>query len=156
MTPPPYRNTLKVVFLAILFSVPVSFGQGENKRDSKVQPEIMKVDTAIRQAIVHADTAALDRLLVDEWIVTHTNGRQQTKTQFIEAFRSGRVRFEQMDLDDVKIRVFGKTAVLTARITDKVVFKGEAAQGQVRITSIYVKRRGQWRNLAVQATRIEQ
>ena len=61
-----------------------------------------------------------------------------------------------MDLDDVEeYQIFGKTAVLTARITDKVVFKGEAAEGQVRVISIYIKRGGRWQNLTEQATHID-
>jgi ketosteroid isomerase-like protein len=154
-----YGDSLKILRFVILLVAVFSgnaLAQAEQRQTSGAQREVIKTDNEIRKAIVAADTTALDRLLADEWTVTHTNGKQQTKAQFLEAFRSGRVRFERMDLDDVKIQVFGNTAVLTARITDKVVFKGEPAEGQVRVISIYIKRDHRWQNLTEQATHIDQ
>jgi ketosteroid isomerase-like protein len=145
--------------LLIITVVPFALGQSAHTAlaaNSNVEQEVRQVDDELRKALVRSDTATLDRILADDWTVTHTNGKEQSKAQFLDAVKSGRVKFQSMELDDVRVRVYRYLAVLTARSTNKIIFKGQESTGQVRIISVYVKRQGHWQNVTEQATSIAQ
>ena len=71
--------------------------------------------------------------------------------RMISALKSGALKFESIEEDDVVIRVYENLAVLTGRATSKHEGRDSA---QVRFTRVYVKRRGQWQAVAYQVTRI--
>lgn len=109
----------------------------------------------MRQAFLHADGAALNRLLSDSWKVVHVNGREQSKAQFIESLQSGRARFLSIQIDEPEVRLFGDTAVVIARWSNPIEVKGERVQGQDRVTSVWVREAGRWRAVSDQAAYIE-
>jgi ketosteroid isomerase-like protein len=58
--------------------------------------------------------------------------------------------------DDVRVRVYGETAVATGRIRMQGSFRGHACNDQSRFIRIFVKREGRWQLVANQLTRIPQ
>jgi uncharacterized protein (TIGR02246 family) len=132
-----------------------AFGQTAD-RGAEAEREVRQLESDLREAWLRGDTATLQRLLADDWKIIHTNGREQTKAQFIEAIKSGRIKFKSMEFDEVEVRVYGDAAVVTARSTNRVEFRGQESSGQVRFTRVYVRRREEWRVVTEQASHIEQ
>ena len=86
-----------------------------------------------------------------------TGGGMFTKTQEIENVKSGALKYEKSDIQDLKIHVYGHTAVTTVLVS----FKGTAADGKTwsgttRATRVWVKQKGTWKCVAYQATRVSQ
>src|ERR1051326_7744151 len=119
-----------------------AFGQTAD-RGAEAEREVRQLESDLREAWLRGDTATLQRLLADDWKIIHTNGREQTKAQFIEVGGGG-------------MRVYGDAAVVTARSTNRVEFRGQESSGQVRFTRVYVRRREEWRVVTEQASHIEQ
>ncbi len=86
----------------------------------------------------------------------HVNGREQTKTQFIDAIQSGRAKFLSIELDQTEVRLYGTTAVVTARWTNTIEFKGERSTGRDRVTRVWVKQPEGWRAVTEQAVYLEE
>ena len=102
------------------------------------------------QAMVRRDQAALRRLLADDLVFVHSNGSTvQNKAQYIAA--SERSTYEALPLSDVEIRVYGKTAVLSAHIDTKNVGREPF---RVRTLQVFVQNNGQWQLAAFQSTRV--
>ena len=80
--------------------------------------------------------------------------RDSTKAQDIATITSGDLAFESAVLDNVKVRVYGDTAVVTGRTTNKGKYKGQDISGQYQFTDVFVKQGGRWRAVASHATRI--
>ena len=59
---------------------------------------------------------------------------------------------ESQVLGDVKVRVFGDVAVFTCSYDEKSSSGGKDTSGHYLSTDIFVKRNGQWRAVASQAT----
>jgi ketosteroid isomerase-like protein len=59
-----------------------------------------------------------------------------------------------MEFADMKVRVYGSTAVVTARATSKGRFKGQPFSESERSTDVFVKQDGQWKCVLTQLTRI--
>ncbi len=74
-------------------------------------------DDSLGTAPVKGDTAALGRLLSDQFTFTNSRGEVQTKAQALSDLKSGAVKYEELKRDDLKVRFFGDTAIATARVT---------------------------------------
>jgi ketosteroid isomerase-like protein len=78
----------------------------------------------------------------------------QNKTQFIADLKSGTLKMESTKNDDMKVQVYGDTAIVTYRSTDKGKYKDFDISGQYRWTDVFVKRNGRWQIVSTQGTRI--
>jgi imidazolonepropionase-like amidohydrolase len=93
-------------------------------------------------------------LLAAEWRVTHIDGRVQTKTQVLEQmFPAGPSPLVDLAQDDIEVRIFGDSAVVTGRTT------AHARDGRrvvLRFSDFVVKRNGVWTIVASHATQLRE
>ena len=90
-------------------------------------------------------------LLDPAWSVIHITGATITRGEALEICRAPR-HGDKQTVDDVKVRLYGDTAIVTGRTT---VTSGETGQVvQLRFTDVCVRRDGRWRIVASQATRV--
>ncbi len=113
------------------------------------QREIRRFD-----AMVRGDVSALDDLLSDDLTYTHATGVFETKAEFIAKLKSGQTKYESFTPEDMLVRVYGTTAVVTGMARVKVQAKGEHLSFQLRFTNVYVKKDDRWQMAAWQATRL--
>ena len=72
----------------------------------------------------------------------------------IEALETGRLNYQRMDASDVKIRVYGDTAILTGKAKVEVVSGGNPLTFGLIFTDVYTKKEGQWQMVSWHATRL--
>ncbi len=110
---------------------------------------------AVREAALGWTSAAvkqeLDRWLADDLTYSHANGRTQTKAEYIGAVTAGPARYESFGFSDLKIRIYGETAVLTGFVDVKLV---RAGPFRVRTLQVYTRHEGRWRMAANQSARL--
>ncbi len=114
--------------------------------------EIRRLESEIGRAIVQRDTAFVERVWAEEFVYTGVRGEVKSKDDLIRELEAGELRFETMKFDDVQVRLFHETAVVTGRATTV----GRSAQGEIRgqfrYTRVYVKRLSDWQLVAFQGT----
>ncbi len=151
------KRTLVIALVAIA-ALYLALGQAiaNNKSagNTNVQEELKGLENDRAQAVLKGDTAALDRMTADDYTVINISGQLLTKAQVLEAIKSGDLKYDQLENNDIQVRVYGDTAVLTGRTTQKGQFKGKDIGGQTRFTRVYLKQHGKWQAVAFQATRI--
>ena len=106
-----------------------------------------------REACKNRDKEALSRILDDQFIFTDDDGQVFNKTQYIDAATRA-IKVESYSLDEMNVRVFGDTAVVTGGWTEELTIHGKNASGAFRYTHTFVKRVGRWQVVAAQAARI--
>jgi hypothetical protein len=84
------------------------------------------------------------RFLGDDWVLTYSDGTLLTKPMALADLKGGSLRIESLQLDDVKVRVYGDAAVVTGQITEKSKFQDKDTSGVRRFTDVFVKREGRW------------
>ena len=119
-----------------------------------VQDEIKKLEQERNQAIVRNDATALDRMTSADYTVINLRGELLNKTQIVNGFKSGAIRYDSRELSDLNVRVYGSTAVVTGRVTQKAMENGKDTSGEHRFTRVLVKEKGSWVSVAVQTTTI--
>jgi ketosteroid isomerase-like protein len=148
------KKTL-LILVIMLAASPLAFGQTAN-RNSKAEREVAKVNEEYDEAIVRRDAGAYERILADDFIFTNFDGEVSNKTQELEKIKSGDLKFEFGRSDDVRIKIYGKTAVVTARFTAKGQSKSKDFTVLERYTAVFVKRKGRWQLVAEQSNETTQ
>ena len=111
---------------------------------SQQEEEIKNLEGERGKAQVRGDIAKLDEVLAPEFMEINAAGQIRTKRENIEGHQSGQVHWEKFDLDELSVRVYGETAVVSGRLTRKGTFAGRDLSGQSRYTRYYVRRQGRW------------
>jgi ketosteroid isomerase-like protein len=123
----------------------------------KLQHEPIDVGQHVRQlndewvkAMMRGDAETLDRIMADDFFFTYPL-EGDDKTQFIADVTSGDLKIEHISREQVNVRVFGSTAVLTARDSATWLYHGRELSGQYKIVKVFAERAGRWQLCAVQA-----
>jgi ketosteroid isomerase-like protein len=116
--------------------------------------EIEGLELDWRHAQLTNDISTVDRLLADDYLGISANGTLETKADELAKRRSGSLHITVLDLSDIKVRIYGDTAV----VTSKAELVGKNADrdisGRYRYTRVYSNRAGQWRIVSFEASRI--
>jgi ketosteroid isomerase-like protein len=114
--------------------------------------QIVDMEKQSKEASLHRDSDFSLRTLADDYVAITPLGQISTKQEAITARRSGQLRYEAMNITDMVVRVYGDTAVVTARADVKGHQLGEDFSGPYRYTRVWVRRNGQWQVVSYQAT----
>jgi len=120
------------------------------------EQEILRLEEERRQAILHNNAAAMDRLLGEEFIVTDNEGRTHDRADELALYKNKRRQTQSWEASDVKVRVYGDAAVVTERAVVKDVLDGKPRDVEFRLTHVWVKRDGRWQVVARQGTHISE
>ncbi|HKU76560.1 MAG TPA: nuclear transport factor 2 family protein [Pyrinomonadaceae bacterium] len=146
---------MKSIFVATALLLTIaSVVIGETAKKS--EEELLKANREYDQALVRGDAVALDRLYSEEFVYTTPDGEVRNKAQQLAFTRSGDLRLEAGQSDEVKVRVYGNTAVMTGRFTAKGKLIDKNIDIRERYTAVWVKRSGRWRLVAEQGNLIKQ
>ncbi len=148
------KNLAATVFLCVL-SIALSAGNAASATDS-VEDQIKKLEQDWAHAIMTEGGAAVDKYEADDIVSTDPGGRVTDKTQDKKDLSSGDLKFQALEVSDVKVRVYGNTAVATGTDSLKGTYKEQDISGQYRFSDTWVKRNGKWQVVATQATKIQQ
>lgn len=120
----------------------------------QAEQEIRQRETRRFEAMVQGDFAALDEILSEDLTYTHATGVFETKAEFIAKLKSGRTKYESFAPQDLLVRVYGTTGIVTGTARVKVQAGGEHLSFQLRFTDVYMKKGDRWQMVAWQATRL--
>jgi ketosteroid isomerase-like protein len=117
--------------------------------------EIDQLEEVWRNAVLKANTAALESLLADDYMAITPNGTLQTKDQALAVMRGGLVHITSLDLSDRKVRFYGTTALVTSRAELTGTTPAGDLSGSFRYTRVYVRdEHGAWKIVSFEASRI--
>jgi ketosteroid isomerase-like protein len=125
---------------------------GFNAGDQETIREIIDMERQTKEASLHRDADFPLQALADDYVAITPLGQVTTKQDAISARRSGQLRYESINVTDMVVRLYGDTAVVTARADVKGHQLGEDFSGPYRYTRIWVRRNGRWQTVSYQAT----
>ena len=88
------------------------------------------------------DFAAMGKLFGDDLHYTHSSGKSDTKTSYIEVQRSKAIVYHDMQRSNVTVRTYGCIAILTGDAHYQVTVGGQETTPVLVFTSIWAKRDG--------------
>jgi len=117
-----------------------------------MEEELLKLEEQFAEAIIKNDPGAIERLVADDWIIINADGGIIDKERFLGVIKSGTLTHEMMESDNMRVRVYGDSAVVTALTRTKGKFMGQEFTTHERATDFFVKLHGQWRCVLTQLT----
>lgn len=118
---------------------------------SKVETEqlLRQMNDEWVKALVRRDAETLHRIMAEDFVFTYPL-EGDDRAQFISDVTSGDLIVEHITRHQLNVRVFGSTAVLTARDTAKWIYRGRDLEGQYKVIQVYAERNNRWQLVAVQ------
>ena len=111
------RLTTSVVIafsLAALTTVP-AHAQGA----SSVEEQLKKMERDRAAAVVKADVAPLTGMTADDYILINAHGQVSDKATTMNDIKTGNIKLTANEVSDMKVRVYGDTAVVTGKASAK-------------------------------------
>jgi ketosteroid isomerase-like protein len=115
--------------------------------------KVIELDKQRMDAMAKKDLAALNRLISDDLVYTHSSARLDTKKTLIGNMESGGTVYTSVVPSDVKAQDFGDTVVLTGSCKISVMSQGRPNSFGVRFTDVWANKGGQWQMVTWQSTR---
>lgn len=115
--------------------------------------EVLAASDALKQAMMKKDAAGLDKLLHNELIYSHSNGRTQTKAEVIAA-TGGKTNIEAMDFSEVTVRALGTTVVVKANLDMRNSTDGKSTTSHLNVLFVWLKGPGGWQLAARHAAQM--
>jgi ketosteroid isomerase-like protein len=149
----------RILAVAVLVVVATSLALGQMadmKEKAKggevgVEQALMQMERDWTEAGLKKDVATLDKILADDWVGQGITGAA-TKAEALADLKSGDSKQDSVTLGEMKVRVFGNTAVVTGSDNEKSSYKGKDTSGHYTWTDVFVKRQGRWQAVASQGT----
>jgi ketosteroid isomerase-like protein len=115
---------------------------------------VATLDTEYQAAVKRNDAEVMERILAEDFVLVLGNGTTYTRADLLKEARGGRIRYEQQDEDPGTqiVRVWGDTAVVTARLWIKGVRGGETFDRRLWFSDTYVRTPDGWRYVFGQAS----
>ena len=142
-----------MIFMLVGFALSSAIGQTKKPR---VEQDLLKLQREWLDAYQKHDAVAIERLEADDFTLTEADGKVTTKLEDVASIKNAKPPQpdDAFDVEDVKVRLYGNTAVLIGRVILKYRNKGQMVVEYYRYTDTYLKRHGRWQVVASQLTRI--
>jgi len=120
--------------------------------DGKTEKEVLAALDAYKKALIDRDAATLAKVLSDDLTYTHSSNKHEDKAAVIESLK-GPTHTEAIDFKDLKVRLYGNTAVVTGDADFRNNASGTVSLVHLHAIHVFVKNSHGWQMVARQTTR---
>ena len=114
--------------------------------------ELTRLERVWTDAHLHGDAKALDTLWDGDLVVSAPRMQVLTRADALAAARSGRMRFDRYETSDLRVRVYGDSAIVTGRLRRARRRDDRVVEDDWRFTKVYVRRGALWKVVAFHAS----
>jgi ketosteroid isomerase-like protein len=122
------------------------------------EDSIKQAEKEWASAVVKKDYAVLDRVLADDLAYTHSNGRLDSKADYIESLRNGKQTYDAAEHQSIDVRLISKdVALVRARLRMTAASAGQTATpADFSVLRVYQLKNGRWQMVGHQSARLAQ
>lgn len=150
-----YVHSVTALLLLVSFSCFAQSAKSAKTAGSGADQQIQKLLDQRRDAAVKGDVSALEPTTSDDYVRIGPEGGMMNKTEYLDALKSGNLKYQSIQTKDSKIQNYGNAAVSTGTADIKGTYKGRDISGNYRVSQVFVKRNGKWQVVHLQSTKIQ-
>ena len=121
---------------------------------NEAQQAIIEAEEHLAAASLNLDLSVFEQLLHPDYVIVQPGGNVENKAETMASLASDTRHWQVARSDEMEVRVYGDTTVVTGRWTGKGQNGDEPFDYQARFLSVWVKENRQWCNVAFQSTPI--
>ena len=150
------KRVIAILALMLVFSS-VLFSQSDKEKSedrTRVAREVFATVAMWADAVRSRDIKTLDKIFEDHMVITTYDGQTRGKAEELEILKPDlNIKTIAVNNEDMKVRVFGKAAVVTALTKMHFVIDKKDVNAAFRYTAVFVKEDGRWQIVALQTAR---
>ena len=141
-----WKPWFDVMFSAVsIHGTPGAAATKDDSGPADAERAVANLDTEYQAAVKKNDAATMNRILADDFVLVTGSGKTYGKADLLDEARSARVQYKLQDDSEQKVRVWGDTAVITAKLREKGTEEGRPFDKAVWFSDTYVKTSSGWR-----------
>ncbi len=113
---------------------------------------VASLDIEYQEAVKKNDAVTMNQLLADDFILVEGSGEIFSKTELLDEARSGKYVYEHQEDTSQTVRVWGDTAVVTAKLWAKGMKDRKPFDYTLWFSDTYVRIPSGWRYVFGQAS----
>ena len=133
------KSTVPIILVLGAATVGATSGQVDDRH------QVASLDTQYQAAVLHKDTAAMARLLADDFTLVTGKGKSYGKAELLKDTARPELVFTHQEDTQQTVRVWGDTAVVTALLHVAGSDGGKAFDYSLWFSDVYVRTPGGWR-----------
>lgn len=116
-----------------------------NNTSAGADKAILQLERDIMAAIKNKDAATLEPMLADDFVYRTHFGAEADKAEFLKSIASFPVKIISIRGEELKVNVYGETAVLTGvQLAKASAPEGKVEDSAVAFADVFVRREGRW------------
>jgi ketosteroid isomerase-like protein len=146
----PYGDGMKpipIIAALVLSAISTTVAQ-QSGEAALTEQAVQQQDQERIRAQISADTIALRRIYADDFLGIGPTGVVRNKAQVIADFTSHALTYQSITTAEVRVRIYGNTAVETGRSTMVGQDRGKAVPRDNRFTRVWVVTDERWQLVA--------
>jgi hypothetical protein len=125
--------------------------RAKKRSDNPAQP-ILDLQHRWVEALLKADTDALDALLEDTYVDTDESGVRFDKPAILAALQAGDLKLDAITLLETEVYMYGNSAVLIGAAAQSGSFQGKPIAPMILFTATLILRNRKWTAVAAHRT----
>ena len=150
---------IQLIVLLTVGAVSTSLAQSEKKvapPQTSVERQLIELERQLSDALVKQDAAVLDRLWSNDLVFTFPNGKVSSKAERLAGQKPSDQASQSTNLNDqVKVYLYGNTAVVTVLSTWRGKAGAQEYSDQYQATHVWVKQQGRWQLVAAHVSQVK-
>ena len=137
---------IAALVLSAIYSTTVA--QQQSGEAARTEQAVQQQDQQRIRAQIAADTITLRRIYADDFLGIGPTGVVRNKAQVIADFTSHALTYQSITTAEIRVRIYGNTAVETGRSTMVGQDRGKAVPRENRFTRVWVMTDERWQLVA--------
>lgn len=121
---------------------------------SKDEKEVRAIVESLRQAMMNADRATLEKIAAEELTYGHSAGLIEDKAAFVSSIADRKFEFKKIEYPDVTVTISGPNAIVRHKITGDTANFGVPGTVNIGVLLVFQKQKGEWKLIARQAYKL--
>ncbi len=138
---------MKAIFLTMISALALCAAEN-NDAGAK---QITAAMESLKQAMIHKDGAALEKLLHKDLMYTHSAGQFETKADVVKSVSSGKANIQKLEITAPSIHIYGNTAFFKSRVD---LYHSDTNIVPMDVLHVWLKGPEGWQLIARQGTRL--
>jgi ketosteroid isomerase-like protein len=113
--------------------------------------EILGLEDKRFAAMVARDFAALEKLVHEELLYTHSSGLTDTKASWLDSMKSGKVKYKSAACSERQVRFFGEVALVRGKAAIEAEIGGQPRSLKLLFLNAWVRTPQGWKFAAWQS-----
>jgi len=143
------NSALWISLLAIALFAGLSVTRAQTMAQTDIVTTISNLENDGVKADLAGDTAFYQKALAEDWTRGDSDGTYYTKAELLKLMADTKnIKTNSEKLSELKVRVYGNTAVATYKDTYDILIMGEHRAHTIIATDTFVKMGSAWKQVA--------